>query len=89
MKCRAVNSCVALKTIYYQFPLEIFLLLRLIYMYMHNTRTKDHYRTDFALTNSRLFSIKCSGPIPWNSLPAYIRKVAYSLHNSKNQCGNF
>src|SRR6218665_3751176 len=44
-------------------------------IHMHNTRTKDHYRTDFVRTNSRLFSIKCSGPIAWNNLPSDIRRL--------------
>src|SRR6218665_3832814 len=97
MKCRGVNLCFALKIIYYQLPLETFLLSSVSDIHIHsfihsfiletyiaplqetttqrhNTRTKDHYRTDFARTNSRLFSIRCSGLIAWNSLPSDIRR---------------
>jgi len=41
----------------------------------HYTRARDDYRTGFARTNSRLFSIKCTGPTAWNSVSLNIRKL--------------
>jgi len=44
-------------------------------VHAHYTRARDDYRTGFARTNSRRFSIKCTGPAAWNSLSLDIRKL--------------
>ena len=41
-------------------------------IHSYNTRTASNYRTIFAHTNTRIFSIKISGPTVWNSLPSFI-----------------
>lgn len=42
---------------------------------MYNTRSRDDYRTIYARTNTRKFSIKYQGPMAWNSLPKGIRTI--------------
>jgi len=41
----------------------------------HYTRTASNYRTIFAHTNTRKFSVKVVGPTVWNNLPADITNV--------------
>jgi Reverse transcriptase (RNA-dependent DNA polymerase) len=41
-------------------------------IHSHNTRTASAYRTIFAHTNTRKFSIKIAGPKVWNNLPTSV-----------------
>jgi len=41
----------------------------------HFTRTALNYRTDFARINPKRFSIKCQGPLVWNSLPSELTSL--------------
>jgi len=44
-------------------------------VHQHYTRHAADYRPDFARINPKLFSIKCQGPITWNSLPLDITSL--------------
>jgi ribonuclease P/MRP protein subunit RPP40 len=46
----------------------------------YNTRASKSYRTIFARTNVRRFSIKFSGPRIWNSIPIRIQQVPNFFH---------
>jgi exonuclease III len=42
----------------------------------YNTRNQNTYRSEFARTNSRKFSIKYTGPSVWNGLPHDLRSIS-------------
>ena len=41
----------------------------------YDTRNLTQYRSEFARTNSRKFSIKVSGPYVWNGIPLDLRYI--------------
>ena len=41
----------------------------------YNTRNLASYRSEFARTNSRKFSVRCAGPVEWNKLPQGLRCI--------------
>ena len=43
-------------------------------IHSHSTRNSSNYRCIFARTNSRLFSIRVTGPSIWNKIPQGIRQ---------------
>lgn len=45
-------------------------------IHSYNTRSITLYRIEFARTNSRRFSIRCTGPEEWNKLPLYLRSIS-------------
>jgi hypothetical protein len=45
-------------------------------IHSYNTRQKSSFRCEFARTNSRKFSIRCTGPSIWNSLPSHLRLIS-------------
>jgi len=45
-----------------------------------NTRSNEDYRSIFARTNTRQFSIKYQGPVSWNRLPKPIRSAISYVH---------
>src|SRR5688572_31481238 len=44
-------------------------------IHSHNTRILTSYRSEFARTNTRKFSIRCVGPEEWNSIPQDLRSI--------------
>ena len=45
-------------------------------IHSHNTRILASYRSEFAHTNTRKFSIRCVGPEEWNRIPQDLRSIS-------------
>ena len=45
-------------------------------IHSHNTRILASYRSEFARTNTRKFSIRCVGPEEWNRVPQDLRSIS-------------
>ena len=59
-------------------------------VHKHYTRTSCNYRAERARTNVKQFSIKCSGPQFWNSLPSTItNKLSVKINRFKIVLKNY